>query len=630
MYFFAYGVLLASLVAAVAGAGFSLVCLWRGQVDNRPIRWIEHANTLVAAGLVIASAILLYALAASDFRVEYVANYTDRALPYAYKITAFWAGQSGSLLFWALMVGLCGFAFQFSPWYKDLPADTKAWYWVFFLVIMAFFFLLLTAWSNPFIQLAQPPHDGRGMNPMLQNPGMVLHPPLLFLGYGGFTIPACMALAQAMTGQNGLSWTRITRPFTMTAWIFLTAGIVLGGWWAYMELGWGGYWAWDPVENASLIPWLIGTATLHSTIIETRRSALYRSNAFLMALTTISAFFATYLVRGNVVESVHAFGAGGVGPALLGFVVMGVIISIAVCLPAFREEREKGHNLGSVDTREGFLVMTIWGLLAISVVIFIATLWPLFSQLWGNSAGLTATFYNSVCLPLFAVILALLAVCPWLRWGGGVRSWSKLGIVLLAFVLTLATCWFFGYTQPLALMGSAAAVAAIVSAILAFTEKSVRSFLPSVSAMGVHIALGLVALGVAFSGPYKLEDEVVLGQNDSATIGSYTITLTQLYEGRYLNFDFLEAELAIAKNGQPVTKLSPQRRIYQNYSNRAYSEASTLPTLGDELYITLLGLDPESRAVLHVSTHPLVNWLWIGGAFMCLFPFLALRRGRKE
>lgn len=630
MYFFAYGVLLASLFAAVFGAGFSLLYLWQNNANERPIKLVEYANTVVAAGLIIASCILLYALASSDFRVEYVANYTDRALPYAYKITAFWAGQSGSLLFWALMVGLCGFAFQFSPWYTSLQANTKAWYWVFFLTIMAFFFLLLTAWSNPFIQLAQPPHDGRGMNPMLQNPGMILHPPLLFLGYGGFTIPACIALAQAMTGQNGLSWVRITRPFTMTAWVFLTAGIVLGAWWAYMELGWGGYWAWDPVENASLIPWLIGTAALHTSIIETRRKALFRSNAFLMALTTISAFFATYLVRGNVVESVHAFGDGGVGPSLLIFVLAAIAIALAVCIPGFKEERKSGNYLGSVDTREGFLIMTVWALLAISAVILIATLWPLFSSLWGNSSGLTATFYNNVCLPLFAVILALLAVCPWLKWGGGIRSWPKLAIVLLAFILSAALLYALGYQQHLALIGSSAAIAALTSAILAFTESSIRTYRPSVSAMGVHIGLGLVALGIAFSGPYKLEEEVTLAQNETAHIGSYAITLNQLYQGNFLNFNFLEAELAIDKNGTRITTLSPQRRIYQNFDNRAYSEASTWPTLGDELYITLLGLNQDNNAVLHISTHPLVNWLWIGGILMCLFPFLALSRGRRE
>ena len=423
MYLAAYILLLLSLLCALGGAGMGAAQLWQGR--HTDLAWPEKANLVIAAGLSAASAILLHALVVSDFRLEYVASYTDLLLPMFYKVTAFWAGQPGSMLFWALMVSLCGVFFQFTRPYKNLSVETRLWYWVFYLSIMAFFALLITAWSNPFLQLSPAPADGRGMNPLLQNPGMILHPPLLFLGYGGFVIPGCLALAQAMhSDRNEQPWLDVARPFTLTAWLFLTVGILIGGWWAYMELGWGGYWAWDPVENASLIPWLIGTAAIHTGLLQTRRDKLHRVNTFLMALTTVSAFFATYLVRGNVVNSVHAFGEGGVGPALLIFVLSSLVIS-------FFSSRQAGRGnaaeLGGLETREGFLVLTAWMLIAIACVILVATLWPVITTAFGKtSSGLSQEFYNRVCLPLFTVVMALLAVCPWLGWKGGVRDWPRL------------------------------------------------------------------------------------------------------------------------------------------------------------------------------------------------------------
>lgn len=372
MYLAAYILLLLALLCALGGAGMGVAQLWQGR--DADLGWLERANLVTAGCFAVASGILMYALITGDFSLEYVANYTDSLLSLFYKITAFWAGQAGSLLFWALMVALCGVIFQFTPSYKTLERETRLWYWVFYLSIMAFFALLLSAWSNPFLQISPTPPDGRGMNPMLQNPGMIIHPPLLFLGYGGFVIPGCLALAQAMhRGESEASWLDVARPFTLTAWLFLTAGIVIGGWWAYMELGWGGYWAWDPVENASLIPWLLGTAAIHTGLLQTRRDKLHRVNTFLMALTTVSAFFATYLVRGNVVQSVHVFGEGGVGPALLFFVLGSFVV---VLLAALRPVREGAEALGGLETREGFLVLTAWMLVAISLVILVATLWP--------------------------------------------------------------------------------------------------------------------------------------------------------------------------------------------------------------------------------------------------------------
>ena len=494
---------------------------------------------------------------------------------------------------------------------------------------MSFFGLILVTWNNPFLLNHATPPDGNGLNPLLQNPGMIFHPPLLFLGYGGFVIPGCLALAQTLSGKHTeeTAWTDVARPFTLSAWAFLTAGIVLGGWWAYMELGWGGYWAWDPVENASLLPWLIGTAALHTGIVETRRGKLHRVNIFLMSLTTVSAFFATYLVRGDVVNSVHAFGGNGTGPYLLIFVLAFLVIITFISVLA---KADDSRELGGLETREGFVVMTVWLLMALGLVILLATLWPVISKLWTERpVGLDQHFYNRVCLPLFTVLLAILVACPWLRWQGGMRDWRKLLIVLASFCGALIVFWRTGIQQALPLMSASLSVALLVSMVLLLLEKSTRAWMPSLMACIVHISVALVALGISFSGPYKQEVELELARGGTAQVGPYTVTLSNLYEGRDATFDFIEAELQLSKDGSPVGVVSPQRRLYDKFPRYAFSEATTHPSLGSEFYATLLGVNGD-KAVLRMSANPLVNWLWIGGALMSVAPLLGLRRRRRS
>lgn len=625
MYLAAYVCLLISLFAALAGAAIGTAQLLQGK--HSELRWLEYAQGAGSLCLLIASGILMYAFVVCDFSVDYVANYTDRALPLFYRCTAFWGGHEGSMLFWALMVSVCGTAFLFTRTYRSLSEETRSWFLIFFLTIMAFFGLLLSTWSNPFLVSVPAPADGQGLNPLLQNPGMIFHPPLLFLGYGGFVIPGCLALAQAMSSQKDpMHWLDVARPFTLTGWLFLTAGIVLGGWWAYMELGWGGYWAWDPVENASLLPWLIGTAALHTGIVETRRGKLHRVNIFLMSLTTVSAFFATYLVRGDVVNSVHAFGGNGTGPYLLFFVLAFLVVITFISLSA---KEESPRELGGLETREGFVVMTVWLLMAIGLVVLLATLWPVISKLWTERpVGLDQHFYNRVCLPLFTVMLALLLACPWLKWQGGMRNWRKLVIVLAAFCGALIVFWRVGITQALPLMSASLSAALIVSMALMLAEKSTRAWMPSLMACLVHLSVALIALGISFSGPYKQEVELELAQGSTVQVGPYSVTLTNMYEGRGNAFDFIEAELKLSKDGKEVGTVSPQRRLYDKFQRYAFSEATTHPSLGSEFYATLLGMN-GTKAVLRMSANPLVNWLWIGGALMSLAPFLGLRRRRR-
>lgn len=620
MYFFAFALLLLTLLLAAGGGILALLQLWRPQ-ESPTLPLVEKIHWGVSLCLLVASACLLHGLYWQDYSLKYVADYTDNVLSLFYRLTAFWAGQPGSMLFWALAVGVMGTIFACTGSYRRLSDTTRLWFWVFFLVIMAFFALLLCVWNNPFIMLNPAPADGNGLNPLLQNPGMIFHPPLLFLGYGGFAVPTCLALAQALSRQPGETrWFDLTRTITLLAWAFLTAGIVLGMWWAYMELGWGGYWAWDPVENASLVPWLVGTAALHTAIIEKRRGRLTRFNVLLMGLTTLSTFFATFLVRSGVIESVHAFGSGSVGFPLGIFVTAGLVLIIGIALlsPAGRAPF-RTRLIPAEDTLLAVAVL----LLVMAVIILNATMWPVTSALFVSaSMGLEASFYNRVILPLGAAMLLLLAYCPWLMQG---RRLSR-GIVLLGAAGSAALLWLLGYRNVVALLTTAGVVGFLLGLLLRATSTPLRQLPRRAGALGLHLGLALMALGIAFSGPYKQEADHAFAPGDSMTIGNVTVTLKNLFEGTQPGYHFLEAQLEVRRADTVIGEMTPQRRIYDKFGNMQFTEVDVIPGLGNEVYASLLGLDQEGRAYIKISLEPLVNWIWIGGTLLCLFPLLMLRR----
>ena len=626
MYIFAYLMQILALVAALGTSSAALMELWGS--SKRAVRlvpFVEHAHLVVTGALWLASALLLHALFWHDYSLQYVASYTDNILDVFYCLTAFWAGQPGSMLFWALAVAVSGSLFALTRAYKRLSPTTRLWYWAFFHAIMAFFAMVLTTFSNPFLMQNPAPADGNGLNPLLQNPGMIFHPPLLFMGYGGFAVPSCLALAQSLNRDttDEEAWFRVTRPFLILAWLFLTAGIVLGAWWAYMELGWGGYWAWDPVENASLIPWLLATATLHTLIVQDRRGKLPRANVSLIALTTVSAFFATFLVRSGVVQSVHAFGDSSVGVPLLFLVGLGLVISLVVPFA----QPSTAQPLAEPVSREGLLSVAAWLFLALALIILVATMWPVFSTLWNSAPrGLDANFYNSVCLPLGALLVVFMAICPWLGWQGGIakhagaRKWVVLGVFVGALVLLA----IFGYTKPTALVTMAASCT-IVAGVAMLLAK-IRGNLPLWGAMGAHLGLALMALGIAFSGPYSIEEDLLLETGHSKEVAGYSVTLDTLDYINRPGHEALVATLYVSKNGERLGKLAPERRIYEKFSGMQFSEVDTIASLGNELYASLLGLDGPQKGVIKFSVKPMVNWIWVGGVLICLLPLLGVRR----
>jgi cytochrome c-type biogenesis protein CcmF len=624
MHFVAFASMIAAMLLSLGAGGWIVYVLFKGE-EPTP-RSAERVQLGVFSLVALASVILTWALARHDFSYQYVAEYTDRTLPLFYSLTAFWAGQSGSFLFWNLMIGLFGALWMFSPRYAALPSRTKGYFWLFYLGVQAFFLLLLTGPANPFMKLSPAPADGSGLNPLLQDPAMIFHPPILFMGYAGFTIPACLALAAVFGGDNA-DWLRATRNWVILSWIYLSVGILLGAWWAYMELGWGGYWAWDPVENASLIPWFTSSAFLHTALLGRQRGVLHRTNILLIGLTLLLCFFATYIVRSGIIDSVHAFGARGVGVPLLLLLAATTVLTVWAMLVS------KQGKTGVLEglSRSGLIVILALILGLLGLIVLLGTMWPVISSIWSaNPVGLEAGFYNTTTLPFLALVVALLALCPWFSWvSGTVRPTMMLTVAGLWAGVT-AGLWLGGIRDLLPLFAAGAAVAVLVTVVLLFaTDRGVRKTRRLWGVYGAHAGLALIALGVAFSGPYKTEREVVLQVGRSMTLSGYEITFKGLEERETPAMRLLEAQLEVTKEGRTVGTLKPQRRLYRNFE-QPYAQVSVIPGLGNEVYATLLAATEEQVASFKLSIHPLVNWIWIGSTVMCLAAFLCLTGARKR
>ncbi len=629
MYYFAYFLLIFAFMASIGCAGFGLIQAWNEKTTG--LKVLEKVNFLITLCFALSSSILLFALATHDYSLNYVAGYTDNALAYFYCLAAFWAGQPGSMLFWALAVAIMGSVFALTRGYAACPEKTRLWFWIFFFTITGAFATMLVLWGNPFLMTSPAPADGSGLNPLLQNPGMIIHPPLLFIGYGGFAIPSCMALAQAVTSrsEDARPWHETTRGFFITAWCFLTAGILLGAWWAYMELGWGGYWAWDPVENASLIPWLIATATLHTVILEKSRSKLVRVNIFLISLTTISGFFATYLVRSGVVNSVHAYGQGPVGTPLLTFIFF---LCAATILAVSLSKKGEGE-LENPFSREGALCLTALILLVLAFIILNGTMWPVFSRLWSDvPVGLDAKFYNAVCLPIGTLLLLLLAFCPSLSWKFGIQHKSWLISAVLGGAATAAAAYLLSYQRIHPLVAQFACGAIGLCCLFAIVQRlSGKKSAFRTGSLVSHLGLALCAIGIAFSGPYNEKNDLVLAEGDTQPVSSYKVTLRAAETGRGTDYEYLRAVLEVRnEKGEIIATLKPEKRAYDKFGGMLFSEVDVASSFGEEIYSSVSGLDGRDNMIVQINIEPMVSWIWLGAVVLSLAPLLNLRRRKAQ
>jgi cytochrome c-type biogenesis protein CcmF len=580
----------------------------------------------------------MFALVTHDFRLAYVRDYADRTMSTTYLLTALWGGQEGSLLLWAALqaglLALLGRSFGQQPKFARLEAVTMG----VLSALSAAFCLLVLFHADPFETLGTEATSGVGMNPLLRNPYMAVHPPTLYLGFVGLSVPFAFAVAALAEGGLQELWPKAARSWTLWAWLFLSAGNILGMVWAYEELGWGGYWGWDPVENASFMPWLTGTALLH-TLIAQRRDGSHRLwSTFLAALSFVLVVFGTFLTRSGVIQSVHAFAGATSGPYLLALIAGCVLLVLLVGVWR-RRDFASGGDVPSSSTRLGMITWTAWLLLLCTVFVWLATTSPLWAEwLRGEKVVMTPEFYNRWMVPLGLCLLGLIGACL-------VLGWKKLDIpalrrrLLMPLVAAVAAA-------VIGILGGAvrdvpgpmryAAVAAM--ALIAFAAVAVGAELWSsfrkvgsgaagrVQRLGAHVVhLSVVILFIGFVGAgFEKEDARSLQPGQSLTVGGYTLT----FLGLRVDVDFerraLLADIEAKRKGRMLGVFSPGKYTYHSHPGQPTSEVAIRTSLAEDLFLILGDADERtSRASVRVVVNPLVIWLWIGGVLLGLGTILS-------
>lgn len=551
--------------------------------------------------IVIASGILWHALMTSDFSLAYVANYTKLELPWYFKFSAFWAGQAGSLLFWLLLTAALPPLVHRAKLPENIGFGASA---VMQLVCIGFLLILLTA-TPPFRTLAQVPADGSGLNPMLQSFGMIVHPPITFLGFALYTVPFAIVLVSLFQGTN-LPWHRWIRPWLLGAWVALTAGIVTGGQWAYTELGWGGYWAWDPVENASLFPWLTSTALLHTLALQRRGRGFAFWNVILVFLSFILCIFGTFLTRSGLLDSVHAFSDSRVGQAFLMFIV---VLIAAGAAGLFKGHRQLATTKSApIVTMDGAFRGTNAILLFITVGVFIGTMMPYFSGWFGRSIALQESFYNQLTIPFWLALLGLFGLLPILRWFETPATWKPLVVPALAATAALIFLAVLGIRNWLALL--AFALCAWAVAAIALDSLRQRGRLP---AHMVHVGVVLIALGITGS-LFNLETLQPVDPGDTVTIGRYTLVYDGLQHRSSGMYTTVSSTLDVQQGQRTIGAVKSSKVFHPTYHQPA-TNIGIFGSWREDIYFHLSGWDHDT-AFLQISVKPLVAWIWLGSYLM--------------
>lgn len=595
-------------------------------------------------------------LQTNNFHNAYVATHSNRDLAFYYKFAVLWSGQEGSLLFWTWLLSIyTGLLVLIN---RKKNRQLMPYVIAFALGIGVFFSGLTFFVANPFKELSLSSAsglvpftapDGNGLNPSLQYPSMMIHPVLLYLGYVGMAIPFSFGMAALVTKQLGDNWIRVTRRWTMVPWMFLGAGLILGGHWAYNVLGWGGYWAWDPVENAALLPWLAGTAFLHSVMVQEKRGMLKVWNVGLVMLTFFLSIFGDFLTRSGIVDSVHAFAQSDIGVYFAGF--LAVIAVFSVTLLVLRLDFLKSENrLDSVVSRESGFMFNNWILLALVFAVFWGTIFPIISKaVEHETVTVGPPFFNKVAIPMGLMLLLLTGIGPLLAWRKTsfeslkrnftipVAIAAVLGIILFAAGLRNLFSWMAFF------LGSFVA-ASIVSEFYKgartrqkTTGENFAAALYGLSAKntrrygGYIIHLGIVLIFVGLAGlVFQTHAKTLMEQGDTLRVGNYLLRCDSLSGGDTVNYTYQNAVLTVLKNGKAYATVSPQRRFYKA-SQQPISHVAIQRTLREDLYVVLAGQDPgTNKAVIEVFVNPLVVWVWIGGIVMVLGTLIALIPSRVE
>jgi cytochrome c-type biogenesis protein CcmF len=608
---------LALAVALVQGL-FPLAGAARGNPS-----WMNVARpAALAQAMLIAFAFgcLTYAFVTNDFSVQYVAMHSNSALPLHYRVSGVWGGHEGSFLLWCLMLGVWMLAV--AAFSAHLPAEMVARVLGVMGVLSAGFIAFMLFTSNPFDRLFPAPPDGRDLNPLLQDPGMVLHPPMLYMGYVGFSVAFAFAVAALLAGRLDAAWARWSRPWTTVAWVFLTLGIALGSGWAYYELGWGGWWFWDPVENASFMPWLVGTALIHSLAVTEKRGS-FRSWTVLLAIVAFGlSLLGTFLVRSGVLTSVHAFAVDPQrGIFILG--LFALFIGGALALYAWRTSRIALGGSFSPVSRESFLLANNVLLAAAAATVFLGTLYPLaLDALGGGKISVGPPYFETVFVPLMAPALFLMGVGPLARWKRAslpelaVRLRWALGVSLaLGLLLPL----ILGDWRALVGFGLALAAWIVITALLTIKGRQTRAHYGMVAA---HIGVAVFVVGVTLVKAYESERDANMKPGDSVALGAYSFRLDGISNVKGPNYVAARATVSVTRDGKALTVLHPERRVY-TVQEQVMTEAAISPGLTGDLYVSL-GDPLEGGAwLVKVQHKPFIDWIWGGCLIMAIGGVLA-------
>ncbi|MBT8102758.1 MAG: heme lyase CcmF/NrfE family subunit [Gammaproteobacteria bacterium] len=579
----------------------------------------------------VAFGCLTWAFVSSDFSVLYVANHSQLSLPTIYKISAVWGAHEGSLLMWILI--LAAWTVAVSRYSSELPESFAARVVGVLGLLSIGFLLFILLTSNPFDRLSPPATDGADLNPLLQDPGLAIHPPLLYIGYVGFSVAFAFAIAAMLSGNLDQRWAKWTRPWTTLSWMFLTLGIMLGSWWAYYELGWGGWWFWDPVENASFMPWLIGTALIHSLAV-TERRGLFKSWTLLLAITAFSlSLLGTFLVRSGIIVSVHAFATdptrGFFILAFLAVVVVGALVLYAWRAPSL--DSDAGFSLLS---RETFLLLNNVLLVVAATLVLMGTLAPLVIELLnGGKISIGPPWFEVAFLVPMIPLVLLLGVGMHTAWRTqDAKPWVALlripaiAALLLGVVVPLM---FYGRTSVLLVVGVSAALWIIVTSLIQ-PIRSIRRKDGSAgitrSALGMsvaHLGMGLFVLGVTITSAFNIESDRALTPGQSIDVGGYDFEMLELRNVEGPNYSAIEAEVEIRKDGEFVATVRPQKRQYLVQKNWM-TEAAIHVTWNKDLFVALGDQLGNGSWSVRVQYKPMIRFIWFGAMIMALGGLIAV------
>lgn len=634
-----------SLWVAILMAAWTTTVSWAGGYQRRPdlVFSGERAMYATFAFTVLASIGLWYAIFTHDFSLKFVASYTSMNLPSVYLFSSFWAGQAGSMLFWTLILAMYGAVAVYAnrsrlrnmmPWVTGTMG------------LITLFFLLTTAFgANPFERLDWVPADGRGMNPQLQNPGMAIHPPMLYFGYVATAVPFAFAIGALITRQLDGEWLAAVRRWSLLSWFFLTIGIVLGMWWAYVELGWSGYWAWDPVENSSLLPWLSGTAFLHSIMIQEKRGMLRKWNVTLVVLTFLLSILGTFITRSGVIESVHAFAQSSVGSWFLGFLIVATILT-AILVSTRLKDMEAKAELESMVSREAAFLYNNLVLVGIAFTTLWGTLFPILSE-WVQGEKITVgqPFFNSVNTPLGLLLLALTGIGPLIAWRRASTANLKrqfmmpaaLGVFAVVALLLIGmrhfyALVFYGLATFVATTITQEFVKGIGARRRMYQEglaiASVRLVARNRRRYGGYVVhFGIVVMFAAFAGLYFKKDYVAVELKTGDTYSAvdpwgdtWTFTSEGMSTYNTLNRRVVAISLKTTRNGEPMGTMLAEKRQHFDATGATTFEPSTEVAIKEmarqDVYVFFSGLSNADTAVMNFHFNPLVIWVWIGGFIM--------------